>query len=140
MITVNDAPIILKSSFQRIVACSTIEAEILALHHSCQELFPIMDMIEFLSASASLSVDPMMMQVSIHEDKPGALVLADMIPPQLTPRSKTYHVKAIWFQEEIKRQRIQLLKIDAIEELGILFTKALPTKTFEYLRKKLMGW
>ena len=80
------------------------------------------------------------MKVSIHKDNTGAFVLADMIPPQYTPRAKTYHVKTIWFREEIKRRGIELLKIDTIEQLGDLFTKGLPPKIFNYLRKKLLGW
>ena len=80
------------------------------------------------------------MQVSIHEDNSGALVLIDMIPPQFTPQSKIYHLKRIWFWEEIKLQGNQLLKIDTIKQLRDLFTKGLPSKNFEYSHKKLMGW
>ena len=140
VITINDAPLLAKSSLQKITALSTMEAEILALAHSCQELFPIIDMATFLGASVGLPVDPPSMKVSIHEDNAGALVLADMIPPQYTPRAKTYHVKTIWFREEIKRRGIELLKIDTTEQLGDLFTKGLPPKIFNYLRKKLLGW
>lgn len=70
-----------------------------------------MVMVEFLGVFAGLSVDPTMMQVSIHEDNKGALVLVDMIPSHFTPRSKTF---------------------DTIEEIGDLFTKDLPTKNFKY--------
>ena len=140
VITINDAPLLAKSALQKIVAVSTMEAEILALAHSCQELFPLIDITQELGAAVGLPVDPATMQVSIHEDNSGALVLADMIPPQFTPRAKTYHVKTIWFREEIKRRGINLLKIASVEQLGDLFTKGLPTKTFQYLRKKLLGW
>ena len=117
-----------------------MEAEILALAHACQELFPIIDLAEFLGSIVGLPSEPTSMQVSIHEDNAGALILADMIPPQFTPRSKTYHVKTIWFREEIKRRGIKLLKIETSEQLGDLFTKGLSTKAFVHLRKKLLGW
>ena len=80
------------------------------------------------------------MHVSIHEDNAGALVLAETLPPQFTPRSKWYACKTIWFREEIVKQSIKLIKIETAEQLGDLFTKSLPKVTFEYLRKKLMGW
>ena len=140
VITINDAPLLARSSLQKIVAISTMEAEILALAYSCQELFPLIDITKELGAAVGLPLDSTTMQVSIHEDNAGALVLADMIPPQFTPRAKTYHVKTIWFREEIKRRGIKLLKIATIEQLGDMFTKGLPVKTFQYLRKKLLGW
>ena len=39
----------------------------------------------------------MNMNVSVHEDNSGALVLAETLPPQFTPRSKYYATKTIWF-------------------------------------------
>ena len=57
-----------------------------------------------------------------------------------TPRSKHYHIKTVWFREEIVKRGIKLLKIDTVEQLGDIFTKGLGKATFEYLRKKLMGW
>ena len=80
------------------------------------------------------------MHVSIHEDNAGALVLAETILPQHTPRSKYYAIKTVWFREEIQKCGIKLLKIDTVEQLGDLFTKGVPRVTFEYLRKKIMGW
>jgi hypothetical protein len=80
------------------------------------------------------------MHVTIHEDNSGALILADSLPPEFTPRSKWYHTKTIWFREQIKKRAIRLLKIDTKEQLGDMFTKGLPRPVFEYLRKKLMGW
>jgi hypothetical protein len=78
--------------------------------------------------------------VSIHEDNAGALVLAETIPPEFTPRSKYYAIKTVWFREEIIRRGIKLLKIDTVEQLGDIFTKGLTRVVFEYLRKKMMHW
>lgn len=80
------------------------------------------------------------MHVRIHEDNAGALVLANTLPPQFTPASKHYAVKTHWFREQIIRRGIQVLKIATTEQLGDICTKCLPQATFEYLRKKLMGW
>ncbi len=84
--------------------------------------------------------DLVSMHVSIHEDNAGALVLAETIPPQFTPRSKYYAIKTVWFREEIQKRGVKLLKIETVEQLGDIFTKGLPRATFEYLRKKMMGW
>ena len=54
VITLNGAPMLAKSSLQSISALSTMEAEILALAHACQELFPIMDLAEFLGSVVGL--------------------------------------------------------------------------------------
>ena len=63
-----------------------------------------------------------------------------MSEPKLTTRNKHYVAKSIWFQEDIVKRGIQLVKIDTGEQLGDIFTKSLPKTTFEYLRKKLIGW
>jgi hypothetical protein len=78
------------------------------------------------------------MNVSVHEDYSGALVLAEMFPPQFTPRSKYYATKTIWFCEEIYKQGIKLKKIETSEKLGDIFTKGLTQATFEYLRVKIV--
>jgi hypothetical protein len=114
-----------------------MEAEIIALAHSCKELLPL---VAFLGQAVGLPVGDATMNVSIHEDNAGALVLAKTLPPQFTPRSKYYAAKTIWFREQIVKRGIKLLKIDTSEQLGDIFTKGLTKTVFEYLRKRLMGW
>eukprot|EP00804_Cyclotella_cryptica_P012616 CCRYP_020783-RC/>CCRYP_020783-RC protein AED:0.23 eAED:0.20 QI:0/-1/0/1/-1/0/1/0/82 len=80
------------------------------------------------------------MNVTIHEDNAGALVIPDTLSPQFTPRIKHYVIKMIWFREQIVFSGIRLFKMDTVEQLGDMFTKGLPRTTFEYLRKKLLGW
>ena len=121
-------------------ALLTMEAEIVALAHSCRELFPIMDMVSSIGPVVGLEVGDTSMNVSIHEDNAGALILAETLPPQYTPRSKHYAIKTVWFREAIVKRGIKLVKIDTVEQLGDIFTKSLPRVAFEYLRKKLMGW
>ena len=117
-----------------------MEAEIVALAHSCRELFPVIDMVSRIGPQVGLDVGDTNMNVSIHEDNAGALVLGNTLPPKYTPRSKHYHIKTVWFREEIVKRGIKLVKIDTVEQLGDIFTKGLSKVTFEYLRKKLMGW
>jgi hypothetical protein len=68
----------------------------------------------------------------------GALVLAETLPPQFTPRRKYYAIKTIWFREEIHKRGIKLLKIDTKEQLGDIFTKGLAQPAFEYLCSKFL--
>ena len=80
------------------------------------------------------------MNVPIHKDIAGALILANTFSPQFNPRSKYYASKTIWFLEEINKMEIKLLKIETVEQLGDTFTKGLLRGSFEYLRKNIMGW
>ena len=140
-ITVSDCPLCWMSKIQRETAASTMEAEINALAHCCRELFPVIDVVGEVGSAVGLSDDNLKsMHVSVHEDNAGALILAETIPPQFTPRSKYYAIKTVWFREEINKRGIKLFKIDTKEQLGDIFTKGLPRATFEYLRMKLMGW
>ncbi len=140
VITVANCPVLWQSKLQTETALSTMEAEVIALAHCCRELFPIMDMVSLLGTKVGLPVSGTTMNVSIHEDNAGALVLAETLPPQFTPRSKHYAIKTIWFREQIVLREIRLFKIDTVEQLGDMFTKGLPRATFEYLRRKLLGW
>ena len=135
-----DCPVLWVSKLQTETALSTMEAEINALAHCCRELFPILDMTASLGKAVGLPIGVPAMKVSVHEDNAGALILAKTLPPQFTPRSKYYATKTIWFREEVNKRGIFLLKIETLEQLGDIFTKGLPRQTFEYLRKKIMGW
>ena len=99
-----------------------------------------MDLVSRLGPAVGLDGGETNMNVSIHEDNAGALILAQTLPPQYTPRSKHYHIKTVWFREEIVKRGINLVKIETVEQLGDIFTKGLGKVTFKYLRKKLMGW
>jgi hypothetical protein len=141
LITVCHCPVVWVSKLQTKTALSAMEAEIIALSHCCQEMFPLMDIVSELGKVIGLPTDDLnSMHVSIHEDNAGALVLAQIIPPQFTPHSKYYAVKTVWFCEEIHKRAIKLVKIDTVEQLGDIFTKGLQRATFEYLRNKMMGW
>jgi hypothetical protein len=105
-----------------------------------RELIPIMDMVQLLAVAVGIPAGELNMRISVHEDNSGALVLAETLPPQFTPRSKYYTTKTIWFCEEINKRGIKLLKIETSEQLGDIFTKGLATTTCKYLRSKILGW
>ncbi len=140
VITFTDVPILCQSKLQTETALSTMEAEIIALSACCREYFPLIDMVESLTAALNLQIGETTMQVSVHEDNSSALVWAESLPPQFTLRSKYYIIKTVWFLEEIHKWNIHLLKIDTIKQLGDIFTKGLTRVMFEYLRLKIIGW
>ena len=55
------------------------------------------------------------MNVSIHEDNSGALVLAKTLPPQYTPKQILRNQDNL-IREEIFKRDVQLHKIDSLEE------------------------
>ncbi len=61
-----------------------MEAEIIALAHCCCEQFPIMDGVIIMSKAIGLPVGDTTIQVLIHKDNAGALVLAKTLLPQVT--------------------------------------------------------
>ncbi len=133
-------PILWQSKLQTEAALSTMGAEIIALVACCRELFPIIDMVTSLTSSVHLPIGETTMNLSIHEDNSGALVLAKTLPPHITPRSKYYASKTIWFWEEVHKCGIKLLKINTVKQMGDIFTKGLVQVTFEYRHKKMICW
>ena len=141
VITVANCPIFWSSKLQTETALSTMEAETIALASCCRELFPIMDQVaEIVNAVGMPDPDNPTMHVTIHEDNSGALILANTLPPQFTPRSKYYAIKTVWFREGILIRKIKVLAIETRLQLGDIFTKMPGQATFEFLRKLLMGW
>jgi hypothetical protein len=112
---VANCPVLWASKLQRETTGSTMQAEIIALAHSMCKLLPIMDMVESMSSAVRLLSPQMSMQVSIHEDNAGALILVEMLPPQFTPCSKFYAIKTIWFREQIVLRGIKLFNSNTVE-------------------------
>ena len=80
------------------------------------------------------------MKSKVWEENAGALILAKLEPPRMTPRSKHYSIKYHWFRDFIKSDNIELNKIDTKVQLADILTKSLPKDQFVILRKMLMGW
>ena len=139
VICVANCPVFWKSSLQTEIATSTMQAEVIALAGCCRELMPVLDLVKEVGDAVGLDKNDQPV-IRVHEDNAGALILANTLPPQFTPRSKHYAVKTHWFREQCFSRGIIIQKISTTEQLGDIFTKCLPQATFEYLRKKLMGW
>ena len=85
MIIVADCPVCLQSKLQSETALSTMEAEVIALDHSCMEFLPIIDMVDSFGDAVGLPKDLTIIHISIHEDNAGALIMAETLPPQFKP-------------------------------------------------------
>ncbi len=114
IITFAEFLVLWQSKLQTETALSTMDAKVIALSACCRELFPIIDMVSSLTKSINLPIEKTTMNVSIHEDNLGALVLAKTLPSEFTPQSKYYAIKTICFCEEIFKRSIQLLKINTV--------------------------
>eukprot|EP00956_Cyclotella_meneghiniana_P035535 scaffold115810_cov49-Cyclotella_meneghiniana.AAC.1 len=133
VILLANCPVLWKSKLQTEIALSKMEAEYVALSHSCKDPFPLIDQIRELASSVGLPVkDTTNMHIKIHEDNVGALTLSKLEPKRMTPRSKHYAIKYHWFREQIGPRNIELVKVASSEQLGDIFTKGLTAQPFSY--------
>ena len=99
------------SKLQTETALFTIEPEIISLAHCCLELFPIINMTQSLKKSVGLPVKFPSMNVSVQDNNSGELILASTLTQKFTPLIKYYATWMIWFQEDINKMNIELLKL-----------------------------
>jgi hypothetical protein len=74
-------PILWQSRLQTETALSIMEAEVIALAACMTELIPIINMVKELTQSVGLQAGDVNMNVSVHEDNLGALVLGRLSIP-----------------------------------------------------------
>jgi hypothetical protein len=111
-----------------------MKAEYVALSSLCRDLFTLDDITQKNCSALLLHPpDTAQMHVKIHEDNLGTLILGQLEPRQMTPRSKHYTVKYHWFWVHLVLCKIQLVKIATKNQLGDIFTKGLDKATFKYL-------
>ena len=118
-----------------------MESEYIACSTACRDVLPIMDLVKEVAHVLKIpSKDSSTLHCTIWEDNVGALTLAQLELPRMTPRSKHIAVKYHWFREHVASGRLKVCKIDTLEQIGDLFTKGLGIKLFEKLRARLVGW
>lgn len=140
VINVGGCPIIWKSTLQKEIACSTMESEYIACSTSCRELIPLRSLVKEISKAVGISDEELAsLHTTIWEDNVGALTLANMELPRMTPRSKHIAIKYHWFRSHLGKL-FTVVKVGTLDQLGDMFTKGLGPVLFEDLRKRLMGW
>jgi hypothetical protein len=118
-----------------------MEAEYVAMSMAMKDLIPLKRIVKAVCVGLNLDSDLIAtIKSNVWEDNAGALALAKLEPPRMTPRSKHYSLKYHWFREYVKEEDIKLNKIDTKFQLADLLTKSLPKEQFAFLRKALMGW
>ena len=91
---VASCPVLWKAVLQTEITTSTMEAEVVAFGACCKELIPIIDLVDEVGSAVGLSLNEKTnVHMVIHEDNDGALIFAQILPPQHTYRSKHYAVK-----------------------------------------------
>jgi hypothetical protein len=115
VILVNDAPVVWSSKLQTETACSTMESKYIALSTACKELIPLRRLLAEIADAVGMERDKVdTMHMTIWEDNVGALTLANLDLPRLTPRSKSFVVKYHWFLEHVHNPEmgITVVKVD----------------------------
>ena len=141
VITLGWIPVAWGGGLQTETALSTMEAEYISLSKALRILLPLRIVLDEVSRALGLRQDPQsVIRSTIFEDNQACLSLATSDPPKLTPRSKSIAVKYHWFREHLEPGVIDIKPIASAEQLADIFTKPLAPASFEYLRKKLLGW
>jgi hypothetical protein len=82
--------ILLISKLQTEIALSTMEAECAALSASCHDLFPMIDVTNKICSALHLTLsDTPEVNIKIHKDNVGTLILGPLEPRRMTPPLKT---------------------------------------------------
>jgi len=75
----------------------------------------------------------------VYEDNMGCLEIASK-PEQYRPRTKHIGIKWHHFRDQVASGQVEIEKIDTSINWADFFTKPLPRKQFDLLRKLMMGW
>jgi hypothetical protein len=131
-------PVLFVSKMQTEIALSTTEAEYIALSQAMRDLIPFSNMAKELGNHYhELTGNPKIL-CRLFEDNNGALLLAK--EHRYRPRTKHIALKYHHFRAFVNERKVDILPIDTKEQLADQFTKPLDVQTFQYLRRKLIGW
>jgi hypothetical protein len=140
VILLANCPLLWSSKLQTEIACSTMEAEFIALSSAMRDLIPARHLLQAIGKALSCNVpEGANLQSTVFEDNNGCLQLATI--PNMTPRSKHIGVKYFWFHSKVGVDKgVSIIKCDTKDQLADIFTKGLPFDQFSILHHKLMGW
>jgi hypothetical protein len=137
IITFASCPILLSSKLQTEITLSTTEAECIAMSQATRDLIPMKALLQEFANATKLIVGDTITHSTIFEDNRGCVDLANA--PKLRPRTKHIGLKYRHFRSHVARGDIKILWIDTKNQLASIFTKPLPTASFEYLRHLLLA-
>ena len=116
MIMIAGCPVVWASKMQTEIALSTMQAEYVALSTSMRDLLPFKAlMVELAMCMGMQHEDIAKIKTKVWEDHSGALILSNLEPVRTTSRSKHFAIKFHWFREQLKPNRIEVLKVESKE-------------------------
>ena len=144
VIMVGGCPIIWSSKLQSEITLSTMESEYVACSTACRTLIPLRELVIELANAVKIPADDIAkMHTTIWEDNVGALTLAKLELPRMTPRSKHISIKYHWFRSYVNPdgpKKLDVVKVESKNQLADIFTKGVGPALFLPLRKKMMGF
>ena len=129
VVTLNNCPILARSSKQKTTALSSCEAETIALTESVKDTLWIRNLLEELR-------DTKLKPTTVFCDNQSAVDIAQN--NKGSDRCKHIAIKHSFLREN-HGDTIEISKIPTKENISDIFTKPLPRKQFEYLRDRLFG-
>jgi hypothetical protein len=138
LIKLYGCPLLWTSRMQTEVACSTLEAEYIALSSGMRELLPIRNLYLSLATHMRFPEAETSIKCSVFEDNQGALGLA--LAPKITPRTKHIGVKYHFFRENVVSGDIKLGYCESENQEADILTKGLSAAKYVRIRTKLCGW
>ena len=135
LFTCGDTAISWRSRKQTIVATSSNHAEILALHEASRECVWLRSMVHHIRETCRLSFDHGS-TIILYEDNTACIA---QVKGGYIKGDRTKHISPKFFftHELQKKGDIDVQQIPSSDNLADLFTKALPTSTFEKLIHKI---
>ena len=116
----------------------TTEAEYITLSQEMRDITPMMEHLEQLEKTLDIESKHPSVKYKVFEDNNGAIELAKA--PNIRPCTKNIALKYHHLREHVWKGLIKINPIDALEQVAVVFTKALTFTIFNYLRKKMMVW
>ena len=98
----------------------------------------MMEHIEQLEKTLNIESKRPIVKRKVFKDNNSTIELAKA--PNIRSRTKYIALKYHHFREHVQKVLIRINPIDTIEQVPDIFTKALPSPIFNYLRKNMMGW
>ena len=125
---------------QSTIALSPTEAEYVALSTALRDVLYVLELVkEFNQYGIDIpNGDKPAVKCRVFEDNVGCVELAT--EHKLRPRTKHLAVQYRHFRHYVTEQVIKVEYISTKDQLADIFTKPLPRDTFQYLRRRFMGW
>ena len=93
-----------------------------------------------ITGSLGISEKVSTFKMTVWEDNQGCVILANMEPGRVTPRSKHFAIKQHWFKEHLIPGKVVIEKIGTEDQKANILTKSLGAVQFVRERKMLCKW